>query len=58
MGTSEEVIYSTYTELLTDKEAYDAIAHAVNPYGDGHACEKMQIFWKVRSIRRGSREKE
>lgn len=41
VGTSEEVIYSTFTELLTNKEAYDAMAHAVNPYGDGHACERI-----------------
>lgn len=41
VGTSEEVIYSTFTELLNNKEAYDAMAHAVNPYGDGHACERI-----------------
>ena len=41
VGTTEEVIYSTFTELLTNKEAYDAMAHAVNPYGDGHACERI-----------------
>ena len=41
VGTSEEVIYSTFTELLNNKKAYDAMAHAVNPYGDGHACERI-----------------
>lgn len=41
VGTSEEVIYNTFTELLTNKEAYNAMAHAVNPYGDGHACERI-----------------
>ena len=30
---------TTFTELLVNKEAYDAMAHAVNPYSDGHACE-------------------
>jgi len=28
-------------ELLTDRAAYDAMAHAVNPYGDGHACARI-----------------
>ncbi len=41
VGTDEEVIYSTFKELLENKEAYDAMAHAVNPYGDGHACERI-----------------
>ena len=41
VGTNEETIYATFTELLTNKEAYDAMAHAANPYGDGHACERI-----------------
>ena len=41
VGTSEEVIYNTFTELLTNKEAYEAMAHAVNPYGDGYACKRI-----------------
>ena len=28
-------------ELLTDPAAYDAMAHAKNPYGDGHASERI-----------------
>ena len=34
-------------ELLTDRAAYDAMAHAVNPYGDGRACERIArgILW-------------
>lgn len=41
VGTDEEVIYKEFTRLLTDQEAYDAMAHASNPYGDGHACERI-----------------
>jgi UDP-N-acetylglucosamine 2-epimerase (non-hydrolysing) len=41
VGTDEETIYSTFKLLLEDKSAYDAMAHAVNPYGDGHACERI-----------------
>ncbi len=40
-GIERETIYSMMKELLTDKNAYNAMAHAVNPYGDGHACERI-----------------
>ena len=40
-GTDEEVIYSEFTRLLDDRAAYEAMAHAENPYGDGHACERI-----------------
>lgn len=34
-------------ELITDPDAYDAMAHAVNPYGDGSACRRIAdaILW-------------
>ena len=38
VGTDEETIYKEFSKLLTDKEAYNAMAHASNPYGDGFAC--------------------
>ncbi len=41
VGTNEETIYSEFKKLLTDKTAYDAMAKASNPYGDGHACERI-----------------
>lgn len=41
VGTDEEVIYQNFTKLLDDEDAYNAMAHAVNPYGDGHACERI-----------------
>lgn len=28
-------------ELLEDQDAYDEMAHACNPYGDGHACKRI-----------------
>lgn len=36
-GTNEETIYSMTRELLADTNAYNAMAKAVNPYGDGKA---------------------
>ena len=41
VGTDEEKIYSTFKTLLEDKETYDKMSHACNPYGDGHACERI-----------------
>ncbi len=41
VGTEEETIYREFTRLLDDRAAYDRMAHAVNPYGDGHACERI-----------------
>ncbi len=41
VGTDEEVIYNEFKQLLMDKEAYEAMSHASNPYGDGHACERI-----------------
>lgn len=40
-GVSRETIYAMTKELLVDKTAYNRMAHAVNPYGDGHACERI-----------------
>jgi len=41
VGTDEETIYHTFKELLENREAYDRMAQACNPYGDGHACERI-----------------
>ena len=40
-GTDEEQIYQLATDLLTDETAYKKMAHASNPYGDGHASERI-----------------
>lgn len=47
-GVEEDVIFSMASELLSNPEAYSAMAHAVNPYGDGHACRRIAdaIEWK------------
>jgi UDP-N-acetylglucosamine 2-epimerase (non-hydrolysing) len=40
-GTEEETIFGLADELLSDQEAHDKMAHASNPYGDGHASERI-----------------
>ena len=41
VGTEEQVIYENFKELLENKEAYEKMSRASNPYGDGHACERI-----------------
>ncbi len=40
-GVEEEDVFSMGCELLQNKESYDKMAHAVNPYGDGQACRRI-----------------
>lgn len=41
VGTEEETIYNEFSRLLSDKSEYDVMSKASNPYGDGHACERI-----------------
>lgn len=41
VGTKEETIYQEFKKLLINKKAYNAMANASNPYGDGTACKKI-----------------
>ena len=48
VGSDKDMIISMTSELLTNTAAYEAMANAVNPYGDGHASER--IVRKLMSI--------
>jgi len=41
VGTDPEAIYQATSQLLEDPQAYEAMAQAVNPYGDGHTAERI-----------------
>lgn len=41
VGTDEDEIYKQFSTLLDNKEEYDKMAHAENPYGDGKACKRI-----------------
>ncbi len=41
VGTETDSIVMAVSELLHDQEAYDAMARAVSPFGDGHAAERI-----------------
>lgn len=40
-GVERERIVAMASELLTNEDTYNRMARAVNPYGDGHACERI-----------------
>lgn len=41
VGTDETIIYEETRKLLIDKDEYDKMSHASNPYGDGTASQKI-----------------
>lgn len=40
-GTDEQTIYAMAAELISNRDEYEKMARAVNPYGDGHACRRI-----------------
>lgn len=41
VGTQEETIYHNFKLLLENKEEYEKMSKASNPYGDGFACKRI-----------------
>lgn len=41
VGTDEQTIYENFKLLLDDKEVYETMSKASNPYGDGFACKRI-----------------
>ncbi|GIO86520.1 UDP-N-acetyl glucosamine 2-epimerase [Paenibacillus faecis] len=41
VGTDEEMVYERTKALLTDRELYESMSRAANPYGDGKASERI-----------------
>jgi UDP-N-acetylglucosamine 2-epimerase (non-hydrolysing) len=55
VGTDRAVIRDAIVRLLRDASAYDAMARAINPYGDGHAARRVvaaieNYFGKGRAV--------
>ncbi len=54
-GTEEETIYNMAKELLTNQVAYESMAKAANPYGDGNAskriAEAIRYYFKKTNVR-------
>ncbi len=41
VGTNEKIIYENFKILLENKEEYEKMSKANNPYGDGLACKRI-----------------
>lgn len=62
VGTDENVIYKEFKRLLSDEGEYLAMSRASNPYGDGHASERIAAVlagesvedWRIRGARDNS----
>ena len=52
VGHRKERIFTAARRLLTDEAAYAAMAQADNPYGDGHAAERI-VAWLLGRLRGG-----
>ena len=46
VGTDYDKIINEVSELLENEESYNKMSKAVNPYGDGSACERIVDFLK------------
>ena len=44
VGADRERIEQGVSQLLDDAQLYKKMSEAVNPYGDGHACERIVSF--------------
>ena len=53
VGHDRAHIVSAAKQLLYDEAAYTKMAHAVNPYGDGHASERIAA-WLLARLREGT----
>ncbi len=47
VGVDEDVIFNEAMELINNSSSYEKMAHAVNPYGDGHASERIVNIIKM-----------
>ena len=58
VGTEEDVIYREFSRLLSDQAEYEVMSHASNPYGDGHASERIAEALGRSSLEAGIRDGE
>ena len=52
VGTNHDLIVSEVSTLLDDAEAYERMSKAVNPYGDGKACDRIVRALKGEAVER------
>ena len=52
VGTDHDLIFNEVSRLLVDQDYYDQMSHAVNPYGDGKACNRIVRALKGEKVER------
>lgn len=52
VGTNHDLIVNEVSTLLDDPAAYERMSHAVNPYGDGRACQRIVRALKGENVDR------
>ena len=52
VGTDHDLIVREVSTLLDDAEAYERMSKAVNPYGDGKACDRIVRALKGEEVER------
>lgn len=50
VGTDEVSIFNNVAELIENQVSYEKMAKACNPYGDGHACERIADILEGKKI--------
>lgn len=44
IGVKKDIVYNQILQILDNQNLYDKMANAVNPYGDGKACDRIIDF--------------
>ena len=52
VGTNHDLIVSEVSALIDDPAAYERMSKAVNPYGDGKACDRIVRALKGEEVER------
>ena len=51
VGTDTKTIVNEVNRLLTDEAEYHEMSRAHNPYGDGHACQRILAALKSNQVK-------
>jgi UDP-N-acetylglucosamine 2-epimerase (non-hydrolysing) len=57
VGTNVSRIVGETARLLDQPAEYEKMSHIHNPYGDGHACERIEAAFSERGLARESPER-
>ena len=50
VGTNKNTIFNEVSKLIDNKNKYDSMANAINPYGDGFASDRIRDILKTQLL--------